>query len=231
MAIQLKGISVLSRTSFGSVPVQNGGSISFNGAAELQVAASSAFSVGTGDFTLEWFHRQTTTAATYPRIMQFGGYPSQFGVSIQPLAEMYFWFNGSFIVPFTITGGQFDTWHHFAITRAGSTVRSFQNGVVKNTATNTSNINVNSTAMSIGRDPSDSNYFNGQITNLHFVVGTAKYTSAFTPPVGPISPMSGSQLLLRSTTAPTYIIDSSAAARTVTVAQGTPAWSALTPFV
>lgn len=233
----MKGINVLSRIN-ASGPTQNlfpGGSINFNGSStSLTVASSTDWNIGTGDFTIQWFHRQTVSSIGAARVFQFGGHPSQLGLSIEDVGKnrYYVWLGGTTPTNFILSGTLLNVWHHFAITRQGNQLRTFQNGVLRTTVTNTANPNLTGIPLTIGRDPAapSGTFFSGQITNFEYVVGQALYTSAFTPPTTPIMPAVGSRLLLRATTAGTYLTDSSGTNKTVTPSATAPTWSSLNPF-
>jgi hypothetical protein len=102
----------------------------------------------------------------------------------------------------TTTGSNYilaKTWTHVAVTRAGSTVRLFINGVLSGTGTSTANHTTAQTFF-IGRYGADLiNYFNGYISNLRIVKGTAVYTSTFTIPSTPLTAITNTSLLLLGT--------------------------------
>ena len=71
---------------------------------------------------------------------------------------------------------------HVAVTRSGTTVRLFVNGVVEATATgNSTNFN-ESLTLYIGAETGNSLYLNGYIDDLRITKGYARYTSNFTAP-------------------------------------------------
>lgn len=78
-------------------------------------------------------------------------------------------------------------WNHVAVTRSGSSLKLFVNGVQKgSTATTTttfvlSNSFIGTRGTGVGND----NYY-GYMSDFRVVNGTALYTSAFTPPTSPV---------------------------------------------
>jgi len=237
MALSIKGVNVLSRIIAGLSPPSlfPGGSLSFNGSDNaLSVASSADWNIGTGDFTIQWFHRQVASSGGAGRIFQFGGHPSQFGTSFEGGSkdQFYLWLGGSSPANFTITGTLLGVWHHIAITRQGTQLRMFQDGTLKTTVTNSTNPTLTGLPLILGKDPNagGNTHFNGQITNFEYVVGTALYTAGFTPPTTPLDPASGSKLLLRATSSGTYLADSSGLDKTVSASGTAPSWSALNPF-
>lgn len=76
-------------------------------------------------------------------------------------------------------------WYHFAVTREGSTVRLFRDGVLKSTGTNSETYS--DVQMCIGNTlysgiNSYSAWFNGYMQDIQILKGVAKYTTNFTPP-------------------------------------------------
>lgn len=89
-------------------------------------------------------------------------------------------------------------WVHIAFTRSGDTVRTFIDGVQLPTTYTSSLSTATSTGpIGIGARPDDaySEYSNGYISNARVVKGTALYTSNFTRPSNPLTPVSGTVLL------------------------------------
>jgi hypothetical protein len=104
------------------------------------------------------------------------------------------------------TGGTFKigAWNHTAIVRNGTTTTAYINGVsVGSNSFTPSGVNT----ISVGRYNGGSFYYiKGYISNLRVVIGTAVYTSAFTPPTSPVTAIANTQVLLNYTNA--GIIDS-----------------------
>lgn len=77
-------------------------------------------------------------------------------------------------------------WTHVAVSRSGSNLRIFMNGVKTGEATNTTNFSSSSYNLLIGRSaPSESVYYNGYIDELRITKGVARYTTSFTPSTQP----------------------------------------------
>lgn len=154
---------------------------------------------GTGDFTIEfWLYTtKVSQAADYPRILAKGDYLTSGGWSLV-------YFKSSGLVYFDIYAGGAvalgvpcgtvadSTWAHMAITRSGSTVRSFLNGVKRGEGTNTTNLNA-SDLVAIGGTSSlaGSGSFAGYLDDIRLTKGVARYTEDFTPPSGPFTPWAG----------------------------------------
>jgi hypothetical protein len=189
-------------------PAVNGGSGYFDGSGDrLQIANTTEFDFGTGDFTVEcWMHsavEPTAYSIEYAHLFgkgngvfagtwTLGYYQSKIAISIPGNLTQ-----GSTIVPA-------NTWNHFAVTRSSGTVRLFVNGVQDGSATITTDLTSTNTLNIGDRQASDGsgNYpFNGYISNVRVIKGTALYTSNFTPPTAPLTAVTNTSLLCNFTNA------------------------------
>lgn len=87
-------------------------------------------------------------------------------------------------------------WNHVVYQRSGTTITGWLNGTLG--VTQTLSIDLSGTGtINIGKGRgTTTNYFNGYISNLRVVTGTALYTNNFTPSTTPLLPISGTQLLI-----------------------------------
>lgn len=197
------------------------GSLAFNGTTRyLNVAGTNPqFAFGTGDFTIEmWIYqiaRSATNAVLYDsRPAGTGSGASHFGFSIGPAGEI-----------FTAGAGtiSLNTWYHIAIGRSGTTLTAYVNGVAMYNGTDTTNWLNGTNRPTIGTDgnvPLSNGYtFNGYISNLRVVKGTAVYTANFAP-VPPLTAITNTQLLLLANSDANKTIDSSVNNFTVTNTNG-----------
>jgi hypothetical protein len=108
-----------------------------------------------------------------------------------------------------ISGGTIpiNTWTHVAWVRSGSTITVYINGVAATTGTSSAVIG-NTSGFTIGSNSEQSTTFNGYISGLRVVNGTALYTSNFASPITPPTAVSGTSLLTNFTNA--GIIDNTA---------------------
>ena len=86
-----------------------------------------------------------------------------------------------------ISGGTLsnDVWYHVALTRSGSTVRLFLNGVQQASGSNSTDVTTTySNAFSVGGqfNPVGTRHVNGYVSNARICKGTALYTSNFAVP-------------------------------------------------
>lgn len=169
----------------------------FDGSGDgLSVAAgNTALSFGTGDYTVEFW--------VYPVV--FGSVsnsaPTMVAVhdgSTDSGWQLY-WNDGqigirthySNVVYWTASMSSYlNVWSHVAYVRSGGTQKIYVNGIER---CSTSTVwNWTDTTLQIATAAQD---FNGYISNLRLVKGTALYTSAFTPPSAPLTAVSGTSVL------------------------------------
>jgi hypothetical protein len=186
------------------------GSAYFDGTGDsLSVPAQTALSFGTGNFTIEGWIYLTATPAVYAGFIDsrgVGGDAYAFGIlNSAGLKLDFFYGTGRVTSTSTVAINQ---WVHCAVTRSSGTIRFFINGVLDSaTVLYTPAINANRAAPLIGQliDPF---FFSGLISDLRVVKGTALYTSSFTPPMEPLTPVANTSLLCNFTNA--AIFDSAA---------------------
>lgn len=156
----------------------------------ITAPASTDWAVGTGDFTVEWFGRQSTLAQ-FQRVFTVGDYPAiDFGVSIES-GTFYFWSGGDADTDYSSAGATTtNTWYHWAVVRSGTTLRVYRNGTLRGSAvSNTDNINDSSTTFVVGNTNTFATNaaYVGEITNFRLVKGLAVYTGNFTVPTSALT--------------------------------------------
>ena len=196
-------------------PFFSSGSVYFDDTSKyLDISSSSDFAYGTGDFTWEcWVY-----------IIQ-GGYALDHGsnggsivLSHTSVSRYYNTTVGTGSVLYTTGFGTIptETWTHIAAVRSGGTTYLYTNGVLSSSASDSHNYG--SQAVRIGQyGGGGSNYFGGYISDLRIVKGTAVYTSAFTPPTGPLTAVTNTKLL---TCQGNTITDASSSAHSISVTGG-----------
>ena len=177
----------------------NGGSGYFDGSGDYLYAPAITF--GTSDFCVE-FWCYTQNISNIPMFL-WQGIGSQ-GWFLQ--------FNASTLYFGSLTSNRYttwsvsltnNTWTHIAVTRSGSTLNVFINGVsaTAKTVTGAELNNDYAGVTYIGTFSGTSYQLNGYISNYRVVVGSTVYTSNFTPPTAPLTAVSNTQLLLNCTNA------------------------------
>ena len=143
------------------------------------------FNFRAGDFTVDWWEYRLS--ATSGRAMvsraSTGVYsPYVFGYSDGTNARAYITSNG---VSWDIASARdmgtitTSTWVHYAITRSGTTFRTFKNGVQQDTWTSSATINPTSDQFSLFLY--NGTFLNGYIDEFRMIKGYAAYTANFTP--------------------------------------------------
>ena len=157
-----------------------------------------------GDFTVETWVYPTARLQLYPCIFSnYNFYGVNGGLSIfaghnsANTAKYQVAFNGSFPVIESTSNIIYNSWSHIALVRSGSTITLYVNGVANGTATSSATVTGTANNWWIGTsgDVVSQAAFNGYISNLRAVKGTAVYTSAFTPPTTSLTAISGTSLL------------------------------------
>ncbi len=73
------------------------------------------------------------------------------------------------------------TWYHVAVTRSGTSLRMFINGILESSATNSSDLVASGLNLGLISTPY---LMNGYIDDFRITKGVARYTANFTPPTG-----------------------------------------------
>ena len=186
-------------------------SVSFDGTDDyLEVASSSDFALGSGDFTLEAFVFQNSEAGSgntshniinkwnntgnlksyFLRITESSGQKLQFYWSTNGSSNNYITSNDS------LNAGQ---WHHVAVVNNGGTLTLFIDGTAQSSTGTAGTLYTSSASLKIGRTDADSGsqYFDGFISNARIVKGTAIYTgSSYSVPTTPLTAVTNTKLLI-----------------------------------
>ena len=171
-------------------PFPGAGYVEFDGTSDyLDIGSSADFAFGTGDFTIEvWVYLKANSVGVI--------YSNEVSNSL-----FLYLSSGNLVVRnygtsdlFNLAGPSLNTWTHIALSRSGTDLRLFFNGVQQGgTVTNSTNWTQN--GAEIGAYGNGTQSLNGYMSNLRVVKGTALYTAAFTPPTKPLTDISGTKLL------------------------------------
>ena len=198
-------------------PYRHGGySTYFDGSGDYFSAGSnSAFAFGTGDFTIEGWVYRTGNAGGNGVVhiicdtrLTNGGPGVALQVNSSTGALSYY----DSTEKIAAGSAPSNTWTHYAVSRSGSTVRGFINGVQVGSATITTNYTDSSSL--IGTNIPQNNSLNGYLSDVRIVKGTAVYTSAFTPPTERLTAITNTSLL---TCHLPYIADGSTNSHSITI--------------
>jgi hypothetical protein len=147
---------------------------------------SADFAFGSGDWTFDCWIRPTAGTAT---IADFRSVNTQVAPSfyINPSTLVLFMQSGTSQVITGTTAVQLNKWSHFAACRASGVTRMFLNGVQEGSSYTDGNVYVIGASrplIGIGFD-GGTWPFSGCIDEVRVSKGIAKFTSNFTPPIGP----------------------------------------------
>ena len=177
------------------------------GTVYVSTATTSSFAFGINNFTIEAWINSASTVSNYPLII--GNYATTFttnswGLYYNRIDTGNFYFsasNGSMTIAsgstYVVAG-----WNHVAVVRNGSTVSLFVNG------TQTGSYNYGLTGLDGGTPTrlfignaggtDSTTRFNGYISNLRIVNGSAIYTSNFSPSTESLTTVTNTALLTLS---------------------------------
>ena len=145
--------------------------------------------LATGDFTIEFWIRFSSTAAAVLIGHKAGSssdfYPWQFFMS----AGLTIGFRGfettATSLAFNLTSAttiSANTWYHIAGTRSGNTFRLFIDGNQEASGTSSQTLRANSTVMTWASYTNPLLGLNGRLDDIRITAGVARYTANFTPP-------------------------------------------------
>ena len=165
----------------------------------LSLPSSSNWAFGTGDFTIEawlyWPSAQYDTVFNYFIGNNNSNDDSTWGFGVSPSTKKLSFSNwntnliiGNGIVPH-------DQWVHVALTRSSSVLRTFINGTLDNSASDSTNLSGTTALHILKTQYTTLRGFTGYISNVRILKGTALYTAAFTPPTSPLTAVSNTSLL------------------------------------
>ena len=196
----------------------------FDGTGDYLTVTNNVAFTFTNDFTIEcWIYSGSNVPSNdaYPTIFSTSAFNSTgIGLKIQSSGGVgttgvaCVWNNGSQILTGTTVISN-NNWYHLSVSRSGTSMKLFVNGVAENTITNNTTFTVSAGYPLVGGDTTIAGFLTGYVSNLRVVKGTAVYTSNFTPPTSPLTAIANTSLLtLQSTT----FIDNSTNNFTITAA-------------
>ena len=191
--------SIQKHSPFNTVTVPKYYSTYFNGVSDyLTVPDSDALRIGTNDFTIEcWIYK--TENASSESIFTIG--PSTTSgaglIFYSPNNKLSFYTGQGNAVTSDPDVFPLNQWVHVAVVRSSSTLKLYVNGTLKTSTTWSTSLNPSGGQVAyIGKWIDGINfYFNGAISNLRVLNGTALYSSNFTPSTSPLSVIANTALL------------------------------------
>lgn len=157
----------------------------------VQITSATALELGGGDFTIELFYYHDGGNQQYAGLVGKG--PA--GSTPSDAWTLEFGGSGLIFVPWaestqtvTCVEPSQDVWHHVAVTRSGSTLRLFVDGVQESSNTVSFTIATNNSGPLViggGAFAPTTRSFSGYIDELRITKGVARYTANFTAPTAP----------------------------------------------
>ena len=186
----------------GSVNFTNDGATSTGDYLRVDRKDNSDFNLSTNDFTIEFWmysrnvgsslHLVTFAASTVSASSDAGFYVRQFGGVVQGYC-----FEGNNSIGVVATGTiSKERWYHIAYVRNGSTFTMYLDGTSTATASSAEAANFDASwNLNIGSAYTDVYHYNGYLSNLRIINGTALYTGNFTVPNTRLTNVSNTVLL------------------------------------
>ena len=156
----------------------------------LVTESTSDVTIGSGDFTAEVWYYPTATLAAYKKIISTGTAGSNFAIETQSSGlTLSITDYASTVFGTANTALTQDEWNHIAVVRSSGTMKMYINGSEVLSVSNSTNFS--GTIVQGGWDGTV-----GYMRDLRLVVGTAVYTSAFTPPSEPLTAITNTKVLM-----------------------------------
>ena len=226
----------------GESPATAARSVKFGSNYHLNPGTSSDFTLGTGDYTIEFWWKQNHTNTvplfdnrTTGEIDASVTYDGFYIMALGPSSGVRVWWNNEHGAQGgTYTAGK---WNHCAVTRSSNVTRIFINGELVDTESsqtinctgNQAHIggNKSSGQTTVSHMPSDT-----YISNFRLVKGTARYTFNFTPSTEPLTNVTNTKLLCcqGSTTTAATVAPNTITAQLKSGESGTISASPVSPF-
>ena len=229
-AISIVGSTTLTTLSVTQTPFWTaGGSIAFNGSSQ-NLSFSTGIQINQLAFTAECFFYMTGGTSGFI----FGGSTNYgFSLKINSLAGP----NNISVTPYnqasnnyTVPTISLNTWYHIAVTKNSSGIETvFFAGTRSSTGTTSNNLNYQGLTTLVGSQ-AGAGYFQGSMSNIRIVVGTAIYDptlTTITVPTVNLTSVTNTKLLLTAGNPTTFATDASGVQ---TVTNNATTFSALTPF-
>lgn len=161
-----------------------GASAYFDGSGDyLTFPTSTALQFGSGDFTVEMWVYKTSNKAymAFAGNLSTGTNATMWQIISDSTGNKITWFSSGFVITGATTLNV-NTWYHVAVSRNGTNLRLFINGILDGSATNSHNYS-STNQVYVAQVPEllSARDFAGYLDDLR-ITRYARYTSAFTPP-------------------------------------------------
>ena len=144
-----------------------------------------------GDFTIEfWIYLKASTGSQTVFANSNG---NERTLQLDGSGTNWIYWDGS--ANRTLGPPTINLWMHIALSRSGSTIKGFLNGVWNVTITDSGTLDFSSGAIGYRQISPAGSSINGYMSDFRIVKGTAVYTANFTPPTAPLTAIANTSLL------------------------------------
>jgi hypothetical protein len=183
-------------------PTSNSYSYLFSGVSQyLSTNTTTTFAIATGNFTIEAWVYVTSFSSNPTVLSQYTSGTVSAGnwIFAQILSgSIYFTLDGSNASMSYSTPINLNQWYHMALVRNGvaaNNVVFYLNGTNVKSTTFANTFGTSGRSTFVGGQSASVGLFAGYISNLRMIVGSAAYTSNFTPPTAPLTSNSTTTML------------------------------------
>ena len=213
--------------------------VAFDGSNDFLTLPANSLDLSNDDFTIEsWVFTASTGKQNIIGATRNSDGVGSYMININRNSNQVRFFcryNGGTVLDYNVGSGSFplNAWTHLAVTRDGANLRVFIDGTQVGTTNTTlgsfsiDNASLNGGIYYIGTTTDGASDFLGNLSNLRVVIGTAVYTSNFTPSSSPLTAITNTDFLGCQSN---RFVDNSTSAHTIT-ASGDAAVSAFGPFL
>ena len=175
-------------TAFGNAQISTaqskfgGASMLFDGAGDyLSVSSNSALTLGTGDFTIEFWLYPSSSLAYHRAIIDTRSGFTDTGVAFFQYGLVLEVYGSNLKVSSAAAALTINTWQHVALVRQSGTCQIYVGGTASGSSATYSS-NLTSSVVRIAQNVANSHFYVGYIDDLRITKGVARYTANFTPP-------------------------------------------------
>jgi Concanavalin A-like lectin/glucanases superfamily len=169
----------------------------FDGTGDYLSISSAAGTFGTGNFTIEgWLYPRSVTNMVIIDTRDPANSADGWTLHFNTDNTLQF-SNDSVIIVVSSSIVPANTWSHISVCRVNNTITLYINGVVSGTGAIATDVTPSS-VFNVGIKSFSTSAlvaFNGYMSNLRVVTGTAVYTADFTPPTAPLTAIANTSLL------------------------------------
>ena len=161
-----------------------GSSVAFDGSGDgLKFPSNAPMSMGTGNFTWEFWVNPATASAGYKSIIdtRTATLSDGFFFGLNP-GTLQLVVVSNVTVLTASTSLTANTWQHVALVRSSGTLTIYLGGTSIGSVANSTNLTSAAGTIGLSDSISNPNPFNGYIDDLRITRGVARYTANFTPP-------------------------------------------------